>query len=90
MKYFVRFILTVALILEGFSFLMKLFMGSVASYGFNFFSAFISIFILLFSFVTLSVLALKTQRKEIWFELKQEILMFIATIVLMSLVGVIN
>ncbi|RZJ68721.1 MAG: hypothetical protein EOO50_00655 [Flavobacterium sp.] len=91
MKHLIRMLLKIALVLAATTALLKFSVGPAESIGFNYFSVFISLFILLFSFVVLLILVLKNMpNRETWEELKPEILLFFAAVGMMVLAGVIN
>ncbi|MCL9804696.1 hypothetical protein NAT51_04130 [Flavobacterium amniphilum] len=88
MKHILNLMLWIALILSGATQLLMTILGPVESYGFNYFSAFISLFILLFSFVVILAKIIAGRfRQKVFQELKPELFLFIGTICIMSLSG---
>jgi hypothetical protein len=91
MKPIINSCLWIALGCASFTLLLKIVVGPVESYGFNFFSVFISFFILLFSLVSMAVILIKGRfRKEIFKGIKTGIFLFLATICILALAGLVS
>lgn len=88
MKHLFRLLLIIALFLEAISFLFK-FSGSTDAAGFVHVAVFASLFLLTFSFAGLLTWLIKARlRPGIFSDLKPEILLFLAAILVMVLVGI--
>lgn len=91
MKILVNLFLKIVIILSGFSLFLKLILGREESFGFIYFSAIISFYLLLFCFFAmLTKICINKFKKEVFLEFKTEIILFSGAVGVIILLGLTN
>jgi|GEM_PF-4209163 len=90
MKRLLILLLWIAIALLGSSCFLKLILGAAAAYGFNFFTVYSSIFILLISITALAIVVFKKPNLEIWKEVRKAVYLLCVAVLLLLLLGIID